>query len=332
MASMKLNVLHWHLSDSESFPSPSVVYPLLNEKGAWLYPEAAYSVDDLKEVVAYAMERGVRVMPEWDVPGHGSWGFGYPEVMVTDGPCSDTLDPTQQTTYDFLAAFLTEMTSYFPDQYLFLGGDEVSTTCFSESPSVSAWMEENGIADGVALQSYFWQQVSAQVLPLLNKTLGVWIADDGIPNPQDLPEGSFGDVWQSQDEVAPVLERGGRVVLSGPWYLDVQSPGGFDTYGLKDLWKGMYAVDPLSGLNETQASQVLGGQACMWGEGANRFDLDAYAVSKTAAVAERLWSPVAATPYDGKAATPRLEEHVCRLNMRGVAAEAVNSGFCLSDL
>jgi hexosaminidase len=132
--------------------------------------------------------------------------------------------------------------------------------------------------------------------------------------------------------VAPVLSRGGRVVLSGPWYLDVQSPGGYTTYNLKDLWKGMYAVEPLQGLNSSQAANVIGGQACMWSEGVNRFDLDSYAVSKASAVAERLWSDPDATPYDGFEALPRMEELVCRLNMRGVGAEAVNSGFCLSDL
>lgn len=331
MASLKFNVLHWHLSDSESFPSASTTFPLLNEKGAYLYPDASYGVGDLQDVVSYAMDRGVRVMPEWDVPGHGSWGFGYPEVMITDGPCSDTMDPTKQGTYDFLRSFLAEMGGYFPDPFVFLGGDEVNAECFTGSPSVTQWMEDNGVADGVALQAYFWQQVTAQVLPNLNKTLGVWIADDGIPDPRDLPENSFGDVWQSQAEVAPVLSRGGRVVLSGPWYLDVQQPGGYTTYALQDLWKGMYAVDPLQGLNASQASQVMGGQACMWGEGVNAADLDAYAVTKAAAVAERLWSDPALTSSAEEAA-PRLEEHVCRLNMRGVGAEAVTPGFCLSDL
>jgi len=66
-------------------------------------------------------------MPEWDIPGHGSWGKGYPNIMVTDGPCDDTLDPTNPDTYTFLLNFLAEMGGYFPDQYLFLGGDEVST-------------------------------------------------------------------------------------------------------------------------------------------------------------------------------------------------------------
>ena len=93
---LKLNVLHWHISDSQSFPSGSALYPKLNEAGAYLFPEASYGVGDLAGVVAYARARGVRVMPEWDMPGHGSWGMGYPELMISDGPCDDTLDPTRQ--------------------------------------------------------------------------------------------------------------------------------------------------------------------------------------------------------------------------------------------
>jgi hexosaminidase len=308
----------------------SKTYPQLAEEGAYLYPEAAYSVADMKKVVAYGRARGVRVMPEWDVPGHGSWGFGVPEVMITDGPCTDTMDPTKQETYDFLSTFLQEMVTIFPDAYLFLGGDEVQTSCFTESPSVSAWMAANDIADGVALQSYFWQQVTAQVMPALNRTLGVWMADDGIPYPEDLPAGSFGNVWQSQSMTAPVIDRGAKVVLSGPWYLDQQRPGGYEVYALQQMWQGMYAVEPYFNLTEVQQQQLLGGQACMWGEGINGGDFDAYAVTKAAAVAERLWSPQNVT--DTTAAQPRLIEHVCRLNMRGINAEPIYPSFCLTDV
>jgi hexosaminidase len=168
-------------------------------------------------------------MPEWDVPGHGSWGKGKPEVSIQDGSCTNTLDPTNPDVYDFLHDFLSEMSSVFPDANLFLGGDEVDTSCFTSSPSVSKWMAENDIADGVALQSYFWQQVTSTVMPGLNKTLGVWMADDGIPYPEDLPAGSFGNVWQSQSSMPAVIDRGADVVLSGPWYLDQQQPGGFQT-------------------------------------------------------------------------------------------------------
>jgi hexosaminidase len=75
-------------------------------------------------------------MPEFDIPGHGDWEGGEPSVVVTDGPCKDTLDPTKNETYDFLAAFLAEVTTVFPDEFLFLGGDEVQANCWSGSKSV----------------------------------------------------------------------------------------------------------------------------------------------------------------------------------------------------
>lgn len=330
MKAVKLNVMHWHVVDSESFPAGSKRYPELAEEGAYRFPEAAYSTDDMQAIVEYARERGIRVMPEFDVPGHGSWGAGMPSVMVQDGPCSDTLDPTNPDVYTFLVNFLSEMGTYFTDNYLFLGGDEVQSKCFLGSPSVTAWMNTNNMTTSAELQSYFWQQVTAQVMPQLNRTLGVWIADDGIPYPQDLPAGSFGNVWESQSMMPSVIDRGARVVLSGPWYLDQQKPGNYITYALQNLWKGMYNVEPLSNLTEEQAENVLGGQACMWAEGINRFDFDQYAWTKTAAVAERLWSP--ASVRDQTYASNRLVEMVCRFNMRGFGAEAILPSFCPTDL
>ncbi|GMI21405.1 hypothetical protein TrRE_jg5889 [Triparma retinervis] len=330
MAASKLNVLHWHISDTESFPSSSDLFPELAEKGAYSYPDASYSVQDLKGIVKYAYDRGIRVMPEWDVPGHGSWGKGKPEVTILDGACSNTLDPTNPEVYTFLHSFLTEMKDIFPDANLFLGGDEVDTNCFDSSPTVSKWMSDNNIEDGVALQSYFWQQVTAQVMPGLNKTLGVWMADDGIPYPEDLPAGSFGNVWQSQSMMPTVIDRGADVVLSGPWYLDQQKPGGFSSYAIQDLWQGMYKIEPYDGLTSSQQGSVLGGSACMWAEGVNALDFDAIAVTKAAAVAERLWSDASVKDVDD--AQARLMEHVCRLNMRGIAAEAIAQNFCLADV
>jgi hypothetical protein len=87
-------------------------------------------VDGLSDELALI----TKVMPEFDVPGHGSWGKGYPWLMVTDGPCDDTLDPTKQSTYDFLKAFLGEMGDYFIDPYIFLGQTQsVTTLCSSFS-------------------------------------------------------------------------------------------------------------------------------------------------------------------------------------------------------
>ena len=125
LAYSKLNVLHWHLVDSQAFPCGSATYPALAQRGAY-DPAAVYSPDDLRAVAAYGLARGVRVLPEWDVPGHGDWS-GVPNVMG----CPNVLDPTADATYAMLKAFLGEMAGIFPEPWLFLGGDEVDGASFS---------------------------------------------------------------------------------------------------------------------------------------------------------------------------------------------------------
>lgn len=120
MAANRLNVLHWHIVDSSSFPYCSAMFPGLCEKGAYS-PRATFTADQLKSLVDFAEARGVRIMPEFDMPGHGDWEQGEPEIMVLDGPCDYTMDPTKDATYKFLAKFLKEVTTIFPDEYLFLG-------------------------------------------------------------------------------------------------------------------------------------------------------------------------------------------------------------------
>jgi hexosaminidase len=122
MSLTKLNVLHWHLTDTTSFPVVSRVFPSLSSKGAF-HPALVYTQDDLSAVVGYARDRGVRIVPEFDMPGHSSWGKGMPGLTID--VCGGVLDPTQNATYMFLGAFLHEMGAVFHDPYLALGGDEV---------------------------------------------------------------------------------------------------------------------------------------------------------------------------------------------------------------
>jgi hypothetical protein len=171
LALSKMNLLHWHIVDSQSFPCGSDTYPQLAAKGAWA-PNAVYSPADLRAVVAYAKARGIRILPEWDVPGHGSWGAGIPEIMG----CPDVLDPTTDATYDVLSGFLGEMAGIFIDDWMFLGGDEVDTSCWLANPAIAAWLVAHNMT-AAQLQQYFWEQMAARVLPALNKTIGVWEAD-----------------------------------------------------------------------------------------------------------------------------------------------------------
>ena len=161
MAAAKLNVLHWHMTDSSAVPVGSERFPALASKGAF-GPTMVYSVADMRRVVEYARQRGVRVVPEWDMPGHSSaWGLGAPPgVMLRcecPPPCGGAVaggvpkaifDMTSEATYAFLDAFFGEMATIFPERVWHLGGDEVNAQCLNASESVRAWLRRN---PGVAL-------------------------------------------------------------------------------------------------------------------------------------------------------------------------------------
>jgi hypothetical protein len=292
----KLNVIHWHAVDSESFASCSAKFPALCEQGA--YPnsysarepstspsknvsKATYTPAQMRELVDFAKGYGVRIQPEWDMPGHGSWGMGMPSLVTT--ACSDALDPTRPELYTFLQAFLGEMASIFQDDYLFLGGDELATDCFDNSPTVAAWMRARGL-NASSTQQYFWQQMTAKVFPHLNKTISVWRAND--PNRgafiSNLPRGSVLNVYQSLTTAwHQTLPAGVNTVLSmagDRWYLDSESAG----YN-QNSWKSTYNFNAesvgrnswgaqgsggswfvLPNATKLEHAHMLGGETAMW--------------------------------------------------------------------
>lgn len=336
LAAARLNVLHWHAVDSNSFPLSLPGYEALARRGAWS-PGAVYTSDDVAALVAYARDRGVRVLVEVDVPGHGGWGGAYPGLMA----CPGVLDPTQNATYDLLAGFLGRVLEVAPDPYLFLGGDEVRYKCFDANPAVAAWLAARNMTSA-ELPAYFWRRVVADVLPRLRPglTLSVWESDRlQFPpaGPDALPNSTVYNVYESLATAGALVSQGRPVVLSvayDGWYLDTEPPcsrGGIDQYNALD-WECAYRVSPVPA-NWTAAEKalVLGGEAAMWGEGVSRANFDATAWRPLAAVAERLWSPAAATSST-VAARPRLAAFLCGLNARGFGAGAVGPGFCPADV
>jgi len=134
MSYNKLNVFHWHIVDDHSFPYESITYPELHEMGAYT-SFMVYSQQDVQNVIEYARLLGIRVIPEFDTPGHTrSWGVSHPEILTK---CYDAfigklgpIDPTKETTYTFVNNLLDELKSVFPDQYFHIGGDEVEFECW----------------------------------------------------------------------------------------------------------------------------------------------------------------------------------------------------------
>ena len=292
MAAVKLNVLHWHLTEDQGFRIETKRYPKLHQMGSdGLY----YTQDQVREVIAYASERGIRVMPEFDMPGHAtSWLVGHPEFGSAPGPYKierkngifdPALDPTREELYKFLEVFFTEMAALFPDAYMHIGGDENEGHHWDKNPQIQAYMKAKGIKDNHALQAYFNQRLSKIIQKLGKKMIG-W---DEILHP-DLPKESAIQSWRGFESLAEAAKRGYDGLLSKGYYIDLMYPT-----------TSHYLVDPLpagSELTEQQAAHILGGEATMWSEWVSPETIDSRIWPRTAAIAERLWSPRNVTDVD----------------------------------
>ncbi len=288
MAAVKLNVFHWHLSEDQGFRVESKRFPKLQQEGS---DGLFYTQDEVRGVVAYARDRGIRVVPEFDIPGHTTaWLVGYPELGTNPGPYEigrkwgvyeNALDPSREETYAFLDAFFEEMTALFPDPYFHIGGDEVLPKQWNASARVQAWAKEHNLKDAHAIQAFFNQRVQK----LLTKRGKILIGWDEVLHP-DLPQDIVVQSWRGQKSLAEAANKGYRGILSWGYYLDHLSPAAFH-----------YGVDPMSGdadsLGAEQKSRILGGEMCMWAEYTTSEMVDSRIWPRGAVIAERLWSPAA---------------------------------------
>ncbi len=285
MAAVKLNVFHWHLSENQGFRIESKKFPKLQEMGSdGLY----YTQDEVRDLIAYARDRGIRVVPEFDMPGHSTaWFVGYPELASGPGPYQierkwgvfdPAMDPTQERTYKFLDGFIGEMAKLFPDQYFHIGGDEVNGKQWDANPNIQAFMHAHGLKTNQDLQAYFNTRVQ-KIVSKHGKTMVGW---DEILRP-DLPKDIVVQSWRGQDSLAAAAKQGYRGILSFGYYVDLMWPA-----------SRHYAVDPISAaanLSPDEKRLILGGEACMWSEYVSPENIDSRIWPRTAAIAERLWSP-----------------------------------------
>jgi len=286
MAAVKLNVFHWHLSDDQGFRVESKRFPKLQQEGS---DGLFYTQDEIRGVIAYARDRGIRVVPEFDIPGHTqAWLVGYPELGVNPGPYEisrkwgifeNVLDPSREETYAFLDAFFEEMTALFPDPFFHIGGDEVEDKQWTASPRVQAFAKKNNLKDAHAIQAYFNQRVQ-KMLTARGKIVVGW---DEVLHP-DMPKNIVVQSWRGQKALADAAAQGYRGILSYGFYLDHMNPAAFH-----------YNVDPLSAdadrLGPAEKSNILGGEMCMWAEYVTAETVDSRIWPRAAVIAERLWSP-----------------------------------------
>ncbi len=311
MATVKLNVLHWHLTEDQGFRIESRRYPRLHGMGS---DGEFYTQEQLRHVVAYARARGIRVMPELDVPGHtGAWLVGYPELAAAPGPYllerrwgifDPVLDPTRDEVYRFLDRLFGEVAAIFPDPCFHVGGDEVNGVQWDASETIAAFKSRHGLADNEALQTFFNRRLERS-LARRGKAMVGW---DEILDP-DLPADAIVQSWRGPESLAAAAKAGHRAVLSSGYYLDHLEPASYH-----------YAVDPLAGaaaaLPDAERARILGGEACTWSEYISAETLDSRVWPRAAAVAERLWSP--AEVADVGDLYRRLELTSTRLELAGL--------------
>jgi hexosaminidase len=286
MEAVKLNVFHWHLSEDQGFRIESKTFPLLQEKGSdGLY----YTRDEVRGILEYARDRGIRVIPEFDMPGHATaWFVGYPELASGSGPYQierkwgvfdPAMDPTRENTYLFLDKFIGEMTELFPDAYFHIGGDECNGKEWDANPRIQQYMRDHHLKDDASLQAYF----TGRVQQLVSKRHKITVGWDEVLQP-DTPKDVVIQSWRGQDSLAVAAQRGYRGILSAGYYIDLNEPA-----------SQHYAIDPLEGatakLTPEQQASILGAEATMWTEFTTPENVASRIWPRTAAIAERLWSP-----------------------------------------
>eukprot|EP00041_Stephanoeca_diplocostata_P032317 m.1032949 g.1032949 ORF g.1032949 m.1032949 type:complete len:1186 (+) comp24129_c0_seq8:123-3680(+) len=351
MAGNKMNVLHWHMVDSYSFPYESVTYPELSGHGAW-HSTAVYSQAQIADVVDQARRRGIRVVPELEAPGHAySMGLAYPNLTVNcSGAAVDTdigpinivpLNPASEFTFDVLKTLLAEFRALFPDAFLHLGGDEFQLACWNHSDSVRAFAAHKNMTLG-ELHGWFEARVMHMVEPSHRRPI-VW-EETFATLPHSILNSTVVEVWNDLSIMQKAMDQGFDTVLALGWYLDRQVPVDNQTsWFWQDTWQQMYNV-PLPavprGTSATNTNRpggngrgrLLGGEANMWTEQVSALSIHARMWPRACAVAEKLWGSASNTADDGAAAT-RLAVHRCRMAARGrVPMGPIWADYCSADL
>jgi hexosaminidase len=341
MERVKLNVLHLHLSDNEGFRVESRLYPKLQAGQHGQF----YTQAEIRTLVAYAADRGVRIVPEFDVPAHtGAIVAAYPEFAARTDPAAPfaafdhALNPASEATYRFLEGLLGEMAALFPDRNFHVGGDEVSEAAWAHEPQVAAFMAAHGLKSRVEMEAYFHTRVRA-ILGRHGKTAVGWDEIAATPIPSDV----IVQAWRNSNATGRAVAGGHPTIVSAGYYLDQLMPA--DSYyavdpfdlqadGLTPAEVGqLQKASPLAGaaasplelrpmppLTPGQERLVLGGEMALWSELVTDEMLDARLWPRAAALAERFWSP--REVRDPRSLKRRLPVVETELEIQGLEAQA----------
>lgn len=314
----KMNKFHWHLSDDNGWRVEIKSCPHLTEKGAWrgeneVTPPAYgsgtgryggfYTQDDIREIVAYAKQRHVEVIPEIDLPGHSRSSVGaYPEMACTvedttisvNGEVKNLLCVAREENYQMLEAIVSEMAQLFPSQYFHAGGDEVNPSPWTKCKKCSALMESNNWSDPHQLQNHFTRRMESIVRKAGKRMIG-W---NEIIKGGELDSSTIVFAWQASKYGFESVRRGWDcVMMPGEYtYIDMQytsNERGHNWAGAIELDK-IYSYDPLAGetLSDEERQRVLGVQACLWAESLDKpaRQVEYQSFPRLSALAEIGWS------------------------------------------
>ncbi|XP_057248562.1 beta-hexosaminidase 1 isoform X2 [Beta vulgaris subsp. vulgaris] len=319
MSYAKLNVLHWHIVDEESFPLETPSYPYL-WKDSYSKSER-YTVEDAYEIVK---------------------GVGYPDLWPSSS-CKEPLDVSKNFTFDVVSGILTDLKKIFPFELFHLGGDEVNTDCWNSTAHIKQWnmisirgtvqilinisfmaLEFSRLHDRnmTRKDAYQYFVLKAQEIAITNNRTPVNWEETFISFPTKLNPRTIVHNWLVSGICPKAVAKGFRCIFSNQdvWYLD----------HLDVPWQPVYKADPLENITDvTQQKLILGGEVCMWGETADTSDIQQTIWPRAAAAAERLWSRRGATSEGNISITalPRLHYFRCLLNMRGVQAAPVTNYY-----
>ena len=285
MAFLKMNVLHLHLSDDQGFRVQSKIYPELTRLGS---DGQYYTQSQIKDIIAYADARGIRIIPEFDVPAHTqSWFVSHPELASASGPYfiaqswgvfNAVFNPTIPATYKFLDNLFGEMAKLFPDEYFHIGGDENNGRDWNANKSIQAFMKKHNIATDADLQTYF----NKKILKILTKHHKKMIGWDEILQP-GMPKNIVIQSWRGQKALFAAARKGYMGILSNGYYIDLVQHASY--HYLND------PIPPDSNLSVAVKKNILGGEATQWAELVTPETIDSRIWPRTAAIAERFWSP-----------------------------------------
>ncbi|WDS35441.1 family 20 glycosylhydrolase [Pseudoxanthomonas sp.] len=312
MERVKLNVLHLHLSDNEAFRVQSRRYPRLTQGNQGRF----YTQEQIRDLVGYARARGIRVIPEIDLPGHAKAMIAaYPllasgpvDAAIPGGPA---IDVSKTETYVFLRNLLNEVASLFPDRYFHIGGDEVNGADWMDNPRIADYMSVHRFADKEALQEHFLLRLKRMLADQGKKVIG-WEEIESAHMPEDVVV----QVWKSSGAIDRATRRGHQVIVSAGYYLDhlwptawhyridPLDPAAFGYLSAADRQEMLAQhpelarmmtqdmVRPAGGteLTAEQQQRVIGAEAPLWSELVTDEMLDGRIWPRTAALAERFWS------------------------------------------